>query len=100
MVPTAAVLARAQATYRSRFRSAYAPHRSGAMQRCRRSTAKSSTSRTDPHDAPDPFTVRGLERAELHVVPASPTPPMAAGQLERRGLGHAWRLVSRGVERP
>ena len=52
-----------------------------------------------PHDAPDPLTVPGLERAELRVVPVSPTPPMAAGQSEPRGLGHAWRLVSRGVER-
>ena len=30
LVSTAAVLARAHATYRSRFRGAYAPHRSGA----------------------------------------------------------------------
>ena len=97
--PKAAVLTRAQATYRSRFRGAYAPHRSGAMPPCRPSTAKSSASRTDPHDAPDPPTVRGLERAELRVLPVSPTPPMAAGQSEPQDLGHAWRLVSRGVER-
>ena len=78
LVPTATVLARAQSTYRSRFRGAYATHRSGAMPPCRPSTAKSSASLTDPHDAHDSVTVRGLERADPRVVPVSPTPPMAA----------------------
>ena len=68
------------------------------MPLCRPSTAKSSVSRTDPHDAPDLLTVRGLESAVLRVVPVSPTPLMAAGQSERRGLGHAWPLVRPGVE--
>ena len=98
LVPTAAVLARAQATYRSGFRGAYAPHRSGAMPPCRPSTAKSSASRIDPHDAPDPLTVRAVVRPVLRVVPVSPTPLMAAGQSEPRGLGHAWRLVDPGVD--
>ena len=62
LVPTAAVLARAHATYRSRFRGAYAPHRSRAMPPYRPSTAKSSASRTDSNDPLDPPTVRGLER--------------------------------------
>ena len=99
LVQTAIELARAQAMYRSLFRGAYAPRRSRAMPPCRPSTAKSSVSRTDPYDAPDPLAVRGLERVELRVVPVSPTPPMAAGQSEPRGLGHAWRLVTRGVAR-
>ena len=88
MVSTTAVLARAQATYRGSFRGAYAPHRSRAKPLCRPSTAKSSASRTNPYDAPNPLTVRGPERAVLRVVPVSPTPLMAAGQSERRGLGH------------
>ena len=99
MVQTATELARAQAMYRSLFRGAYAPHRSRAIPPCCPSTAKSSVCRTAPDDAPDPLTVRGLERAELRVLPVSPTPPMAAGQSEPRGLGHAWRLVTRGIER-
>ena len=98
LAPTAAVLARAQATYRSGFRGACAPHRSGAMPPCRPSTAKSSESRIDPHHAPDPLTVRALVRPVLRVVPVSPTPLMAAGQSEPRGLGHAWRLVGPGVD--
>ena len=69
LAPMATILARAQATYRSSF-----------------------------HDAPDPLTVRALARPVLRVVPVSPTPLMAAGQSEPRGLGHAWRLVGRGVE--
>ena len=40
LAPTAAVLALAQATYRSGFRGAYTPHRLGAMPPCRPSTAK------------------------------------------------------------
>ncbi len=80
MVPTAAVLPRAQATYRSRFRGAYALHRSRPMPPCRPSTAKLSASRTGPHDIPDPLAVRGLEHAELRVVSVSPTPSMAGGQ--------------------
>ena len=99
LAPTAAILARSQATYRSRFRGAYAPHRSRAMPPCRPPfIAKSLASRTDRHDAPDPLAVRGLERAVLRVVPVSPIPPMAAGQSEPRGLGHVWRLVSPGVD--
>lgn len=98
LAPTAAVLARAQATYRSGFRGAYAPHRSGAMPPCRPSTAKSSASRTDPQDAPDPLTVRVLVRPMLRVVLVNPTPLMAAGQSEPRGLGHAWRVVGPGVD--
>ena len=98
LAPTAAVLARAQASYRSGFRGAYAPHRSGAMPPCRPSTAKSSASRIDPHDAPDPLTVRAVVSPVLRVVPVSPTPLMAAGQSEPRGLGHAWRLVGTGVD--
>ena len=80
MVPTTAVLAHAQTTYRNRFRGAYAPHRSRPMPPCRPSTAKLSASRTGPHDVPDPLTVRGLEHAELRVVSVSPTPSMAGGQ--------------------
>ena len=47
--PTTAVLPHAQATYRKRFRAAYAPHPSRAVTPCRPSTTKSSTSRIDPH---------------------------------------------------
>ena len=80
MVPTTAVLAHAQTTYRTRFRGAYAPHRSRPLPPCRPSTVKLSASRTDPHDVPDPLAVRGLEHAELRVVLVSPTPSMAGEQ--------------------
>ena len=80
MVPTTAVLAHAQTTYRNRFRGAYAPHRSRPMPPYRPSTAKLSASRTGPHDVADPLAVRGLEHAELLVVSVSPTPSMAGGQ--------------------
>ena len=86
------------ATYRCGFRGAYAPHRSGAMPPCRPSTAKSSPSRIDPYDAPDPLTVRALVRPVLRVVLVNPTPLIAAGQSEPRGLGHAWRVVRPGVD--
>ena len=46
------------------------------------------------------FTYGGLERAELRVVPVTPTPPLTAGQSDSRGLGYAWRSVNRAVERP
>ena len=58
---------------------------------CRPSTAKPSASPTDPHDPPDPLTVRGLERVEIRVVPVSPSPPVVAGQSEPRWLGIASR---------
>ena len=80
LVPTPAVLAHEQTTYRNRFRGAYAPHHSRHMPPCRPSTAKLSASPNDPHDVPDPLTVRGLRHPELRVVSVNPTPSMAGGQ--------------------
>ena len=83
MVPAAAVLAYAQATYRSRFRGAYAHIVHDPCHRADHPPPKSSASRTDPP------TDRGLKRAELPVVPVIPTPPMAAEESETRELGNA-----------
>ena len=86
MVPTAAVLARAQATYRGRFRGAYAPPRSGAMPLCRPSTAKSSASRTDLYDTTDSLTVRGFECPYVLVLRRNNSPNTKRTALTFIGL--------------
>ena len=99
LVSTTAVLTRAQPSYSDGFRGAYAPHPLRAMPPCPPSTAMSSVWRTNPHDAPAPLAVLGRQRAQLRVVPVRPAPPMAALPSDPGELGHAWRLMRRGVER-